>query len=62
MVEPLGSETLLDFPVEGKMSVARVEPSSRAEVGAELALHAALTRAHFFDAASEETLVSWPQA
>ncbi len=63
VVEPLGSETLVYWRTkEGARGVARVEASDAVRAGMEADLHADLDHAHFFDAANESTLLSWPGA
>jgi multiple sugar transport system ATP-binding protein len=53
VVEPLGSEILLDVRVGGNTIVARVEPSVRAKVHETLKLALTPDRARFFDTKTE---------
>src|SRR6202162_4316492 len=53
VVEPLGSEILLDVAVGSAMMVASVEPTVRAKVRDRLRLALNPERLHFFDPASE---------
>ncbi len=56
VVEPLGSEILLNVRVGTAPLVARVDPSSRVKVGEQVRLALDPERLHFFDAASEAAL------
>ena len=60
VVEPLGSETLLYWRTLEETSVARVLPTDSIDVGQTIDLLANLSRAHFFDPQTGETLLSWP--
>jgi multiple sugar transport system ATP-binding protein len=53
VVEPLGSEILLDVKVGNSMMVARVEPTVRAKVHEKIRLNVEPDRLHFFDAKTE---------
>jgi multiple sugar transport system ATP-binding protein len=53
VVEPLGSEILLDVKVGASSVVARVEPSVRVKVHEPIRLALAPERLHFFDAKTE---------
>jgi multiple sugar transport system ATP-binding protein len=56
VVEPLGSEILLDVKVGGSTIVARVEPTLRVKVGDHVKLAVNAERLHFFDAKSEHAI------
>jgi multiple sugar transport system ATP-binding protein len=56
VVEPLGSEILLDVAVGSAMMVASVEPTVRAKVRDRLRLALNPERLHFFDPASEAAI------
>jgi multiple sugar transport system ATP-binding protein len=56
VVEPLGSEILLDVKVGGSGMVARVEPSVRAKVHEKIRLNVDPDRLHFFDAKTEAAI------
>ncbi|HVQ75422.1 MAG TPA: sn-glycerol-3-phosphate ABC transporter ATP-binding protein UgpC [Candidatus Binatia bacterium] len=56
VVEPLGSEILLDTTVAGQSVVARVEPSVRAKPHEKIHLVLNTERIHFFDAKTEEVI------
>ncbi|HSE92829.1 MAG TPA: sn-glycerol-3-phosphate ABC transporter ATP-binding protein UgpC [Methylomirabilota bacterium] len=56
VVEPLGSEILLDVKVGPSMLVARVEPTVRVKVHETLRLAALPDRLHFFDPSNEKAL------
>jgi multiple sugar transport system ATP-binding protein len=53
VVEPLGSEILLDIKVGPHAMVARVEPTVRAKVHEKIRLNVEPDRLHFFDAKTE---------
>ncbi len=57
MVEPLGSEILVDLTVAGQSVVARVEPTVRTKPHDKLRLVFVPERLHFFDAKTEEAIV-----
>lgn len=52
VVEPLGSDTLLYFELDGTRHVARVAPEQTARPGDSVTLDIAARRAHVFDADS----------
>ena len=56
VVEPLGSEILLDVKVGATVMVARVEPTVRVKVHEPLRLALDPERLHFFDAKTEAAL------
>jgi multiple sugar transport system ATP-binding protein len=56
VVEPLGSEILLDMAVGPAMMVAAVEPTVRAKVRDRLRLAVNPERLHFFDSATEAAI------
>ncbi len=56
VVEPLGSEILLDVKVGNTVMVARVDPTVRAKVGEKLRLNVHPDRLHFFDAKTEQAI------
>ena len=56
VVEPLGSEILLDVRVGESPVVARVDPSPRVAAHDRVRLAFDPARAHFFDAASEAAI------
>jgi multiple sugar transport system ATP-binding protein len=56
VVEPLGSEILLDTSVAGQSVVARVDPSVRARPHEKIRLVFNTERIHFFDAKTEEVI------
>jgi multiple sugar transport system ATP-binding protein len=53
VVEPLGSEILLDVKVGNAVMVARVEPTVRAKVHEKIRLNVEPDRLHFFDGKTE---------
>jgi multiple sugar transport system ATP-binding protein len=57
VVEPLGSEILVDLTVAGQSVVARVEPTVRTKPHDKLRLAFVPDRLHFFDAKTEEAIV-----
>ena len=56
VVEPLGSEILLDVTLAGQSVVARVEPSVQARTHEKIRLHFVPERIHFFDAKTEAVI------
>ncbi len=56
VVEPLGSDTLVHFPVAGDVLTARMPPETRPEPGAEFRIGVDPTKIHLFDAASERVI------
>ena len=56
IVEPLGSDTLVTFPLAGAELIARVPPGTVSASGAALALHPRMSRMHLFDAASGQLI------
>jgi len=56
VVEPLGSEILLDMTVGSATMVAAVEPSVRAKVRDRIRLALDADRLHFFDPVSEAAI------
>jgi multiple sugar transport system ATP-binding protein len=56
VVEPLGSEILLDVKVGAHPMVARVEPTVRAKVHEKIRLNVEPDRLHFFDAKTEAAI------
>jgi multiple sugar transport system ATP-binding protein len=56
VVEPLGSEILLDVKVGGATVVARVEPTVRVKVHENIKLAVNADRLHFFDVKSEQSI------
>jgi multiple sugar transport system ATP-binding protein len=60
VIEPLGSETLLYWHLAGTTAISRVAPGATIQVDQEIELEFDLSRAHFFDAATGTTLLSWP--
>jgi multiple sugar transport system ATP-binding protein len=56
VVEPLGSEILLDVTVAGQSVVARVEPSMKAKPHEKIRMAFAPERIHFFDAKTEAVI------
>ncbi len=56
VVEPLGSDTLVFFQMGAGEVVARVPPTTRAAVGAELCLRIDPRHLHLFDPATEKAL------
>ena len=56
VVEPLGSEILLNVRVGGAPIVARVEPSTRVNVHEKVRLALDPARVHFFDASTEAAI------
>jgi multiple sugar transport system ATP-binding protein len=56
VVEPLGSEILLDVTLAGQSVVARVEPSVRARPHEKIRLAFVPERIHFFDAKTEAVI------
>jgi multiple sugar transport system ATP-binding protein len=56
VVEPLGSEILLDVKVGPNSMVARVDPSVRVKVHETLRLALAPERLHFFDSKTEAAI------
>jgi multiple sugar transport system ATP-binding protein len=56
VVEPLGSEILLDVRVGGASIVARVEPTVRMKVQDKVRLAVNAERLHFFDAKTEQAI------
>jgi multiple sugar transport system ATP-binding protein len=56
VVEPLGSEILLDIKVGPHAMVARVEPTVRAKVHEKIRLNVEPDRLHFFDAKTEAAI------
>jgi multiple sugar transport system ATP-binding protein len=57
VVEPLGSEILLDVRIANTTVVARVDPSVRVRVHEKIRLAFVPERMHFFDAQTEESLL-----
>jgi multiple sugar transport system ATP-binding protein len=57
VVEPLGSEILVDLKAAGQSVVARVEPTVRTKPHDKLRLAFVPERLHFFDAKTEEAIV-----
>jgi multiple sugar transport system ATP-binding protein len=60
VIEPLGSETLLYWNLEGVTATSRVPSTTGVSVEQEVPLRLNLSRAHFFDPQSGETLLSQP--
>jgi multiple sugar transport system ATP-binding protein len=56
VVEPLGSEILLDVMVGNTVMVARVDPTVRAKVHEKIRLNVHPDRLHFFDAKTEQAI------
>jgi multiple sugar transport system ATP-binding protein len=56
VVEPLGSEILLDVKIANSVMVARVEPTVRAKVHEKIKLSVDPERLHFFDAKTEAAI------
>jgi multiple sugar transport system ATP-binding protein len=56
VVEPLGSEILLDVTVAGQSVVARVEPSVKARPHEKIRMTFVPERTHFFDAKTEAVI------
>jgi multiple sugar transport system ATP-binding protein len=56
VVEPLGSEILLDVKVGPSLMVARVDPTVRAKVHEKIRLNVEADRLHFFDAKTEAAI------
>ena len=56
VVEPLGSEILLDVKVGNHVMVARVDPTVRAKVHEKIRLNVEPERLHFFDAKTEAAI------
>jgi len=56
VIEPMGNELFLYVKVAGKQLVARVDPRQEARVGESLPLMVDMSKAHFFDAQSEEQI------
>ena len=56
VVEPLGSEILLDVRIGRGTIVARVEPTVRAKVHETIKLAVNAERLHFFDAKTEQAI------
>jgi multiple sugar transport system ATP-binding protein len=56
VVEPLGSEILLDVTVAGQSVVARVEPSVKAHPHEKIRMAFVPERMHFFDAKTEAVI------
>jgi multiple sugar transport system ATP-binding protein len=56
VVEPLGSEILLDATVAGQSVVARVEPTVKARPHERIRLAFVPDRIHFFDTKTEEVI------
>ena len=56
VVEPLGSEILLDVKVGNHVMVARVDPTVRAKVQEKIRLNVHPDRLHFFDAKTEQAI------
>jgi multiple sugar transport system ATP-binding protein len=52
VVEPLGMETMVFFTVNGTEVCGRVEPSSAADAGATMRLHANVDHMHLIDPAN----------
>ena len=52
----MGSETFLYLNASGKSLVARVDPAGAYSVGQSLEVALDLSRAHLFDASSEQAL------
>jgi multiple sugar transport system ATP-binding protein len=52
VVEPLGMETMVFFTLNGTEVCGRVEPSSAADAGATMQLHANVDHMHLIDPAS----------
>ena len=57
VVEPLGSEILLDVKVGNTVIVVRVDPSVRVKVHEKIRIAVIPERMHFFDAQTEDSLV-----
>ena len=57
VVEPMGNELFLYVKISGGQLVARVDPRLRAGVGQSQPLMIDMSKAHFFDAETEEHLV-----
>ena len=57
VVEPLGSEILLDVKVGNSVIVVRVDPSVRVKVHEKIRIAFLPERMHFFDAQTEDSLV-----
>ena len=60
VIEPLGSETLLYWRLAGATAISRTNPGASIHVDQEIEMELDLSRAHFFDAATGESLLSWP--
>jgi multiple sugar transport system ATP-binding protein len=56
VVEPLGSEILLDIKAGPNVMVARVEPTVRVKVHEPIRLALEPERLHFFDASTETAI------
>jgi multiple sugar transport system ATP-binding protein len=56
VVEPLGSEILLDVTVAGQSVVARVEPSIKARPHDKIRMAFVPERMHFFDVKTEAVI------
>lgn len=56
VVEPLGSDTLVHFTINGETLTARMPPHVRPQVGEALKIGIDPTKLHLFDAASERSL------
>ena len=57
VIEPMGNELFLYVKVDRKQLVARVDPRQQAQVGQTLPLMMDVSKAHFFDARTQEQLV-----
>ena len=57
VVEPLGSEILLDAKIGNTVIVARVDPTVRVKIHDKIRLTFVPERMHFFDAKTEEAVV-----
>ncbi len=60
VIEPLGSETLLYWNLEGVTATSRIPSTIEISVEQEVPLLLNLSRAHFFDPESGKTLISQP--
>ncbi|MBB4953516.1 multiple sugar transport system ATP-binding protein [Agrobacterium vitis] len=56
VVEPLGSDTLVHFAINGETLTARMPPNMRPTVGTELKIGIDPTRLHLFDATTERAI------
>ena len=57
VVEPLGSEILIDAKIGNTVIVARVDPTVRVKIHDKIRLTFVPERMHFFDAKTEEAIV-----